>query len=99
MRMSKLIAGAALAIGMAVSAVPSQAAPISMNMTLADTAAGKSLAKQVHYRPYYHGHAGNHRGEYRHRHHNRCRAWHNECADRWGWGTWRFRRCVIRHGC
>jgi len=29
----------------------------------------------------------------------RCRAWRHECADRWGWGTWRFRRCLIRHGC
>lgn len=28
-----------------------------------------------------------------------CRAWHRECAARWGWGGWRFRRCLARHGC
>lgn len=29
----------------------------------------------------------------------RCRAWRRECADRWGWGGPRFRRCMWRHGC
>jgi hypothetical protein len=29
----------------------------------------------------------------------RCWFWRNECASRWGWGGWRFRRCLIRHGC
>jgi hypothetical protein len=29
----------------------------------------------------------------------RCWAWRKECAARWGWGTWRFRRCLARHGC
>jgi hypothetical protein len=29
----------------------------------------------------------------------RCRFWRRECAFRWGWGGWRFRRCMIRHGC
>lgn len=29
----------------------------------------------------------------------RCRAWRNECARRWGWGGWQFRRCLARHGC
>ncbi len=29
----------------------------------------------------------------------RCRAWRHECAARWGWGGWRFRRCLARHGC
>lgn len=29
----------------------------------------------------------------------RCWAWRRECAARWGWGTWRFRRCLARHGC
>jgi hypothetical protein len=27
-----------------------------------------------------------------------CRFWYRECRARWGWG-WRFRRCVVRHGC
>jgi hypothetical protein len=29
----------------------------------------------------------------------RCRAWRRECAVRWGWGGWRYRRCVRLHGC
>jgi len=29
----------------------------------------------------------------------RCWYWRNECAARWGWGTWRYRRCLARHGC
>jgi hypothetical protein len=29
----------------------------------------------------------------------RCWYWRNECAARWGWGNWRFRRCLSRHGC
>jgi len=28
-----------------------------------------------------------------------CVRWRHICARRWGWGGWRFRRCVIRHGC
>jgi hypothetical protein len=29
----------------------------------------------------------------------RCHAWRRECAARWGWGTWRWARCLARHGC
>lgn len=28
-----------------------------------------------------------------------CRGWRRECGARWGWGGWRFRRCLARHGC
>lgn len=28
-----------------------------------------------------------------------CGLWRHECADRWGWRTWRFNRCLARHGC
>ena len=30
---------------------------------------------------------------------DRCRAWRRECADRWGWRTDRWYRCLARHGC
>jgi hypothetical protein len=30
---------------------------------------------------------------------SRCQAWRFTCADRWGWGTWRFRRCMRLHAC
>ena len=28
-----------------------------------------------------------------------CRHWRHECADRFGWGGFRFQRCLDRHGC
>jgi hypothetical protein len=28
-----------------------------------------------------------------------CRYWRHECARRWGWGGWRWRRCPALHGC
>lgn len=28
-----------------------------------------------------------------------CWRWRHICADRWGWGGPRFRRCMWRHGC
>ena len=28
-----------------------------------------------------------------------CRRLRNDCAHRWGWGTWRFNRCVNSRGC
>ncbi len=28
-----------------------------------------------------------------------CRRWRWRCADRWGWHTRRFYRCLWRHGC
>jgi hypothetical protein len=29
----------------------------------------------------------------------RCIEWRHICADRWGWGSWRFRRCLRLHAC
>jgi hypothetical protein len=29
----------------------------------------------------------------------RCRFWRDECAVRWDWGTWEYRRCLRRHDC
>ena len=29
----------------------------------------------------------------------RCRHWRHECAQRWGWRTPRYFRCLERHGC
>jgi hypothetical protein len=29
----------------------------------------------------------------------RCRAWRRECAERWGWRSERWHRCLARHGC
>ena len=32
-------------------------------------------------------------------HHHRCDRSRHACADRWGWGGPRFRRCLWHHGC
>jgi hypothetical protein len=29
----------------------------------------------------------------------RCYYWRRVCADRWPWLGWRFRRCMVIHGC
>jgi len=36
---------------------------------------------------------------YRPVYYNGCRAWARECADRWGWRTWRWGRCMRAHAC
>ena len=28
-----------------------------------------------------------------------CWRWRHICAHRWGWRTWKFHRCLVRHGC
>jgi hypothetical protein len=28
-----------------------------------------------------------------------CSRWRAECSNRWGWRTWRYRRCMTYHGC
>lgn len=28
-----------------------------------------------------------------------CSTWREECADRWGWRTRGYYRCMYRHGC
>ncbi len=30
---------------------------------------------------------------------NYCARWRHACANRWGWSTWRYRRCITAHGC
>ena len=37
--------------------------------------------------------------DYRGRYVNHCVRWRHECRERWGLGTWRFRRCMSIHGC
>lgn len=33
------------------------------------------------------------------RRYGRCSAWRDECGDRWGYGSWRYDRCLARRGC
>ena len=36
---------------------------------------------------------------YRTRYVNHCSRWRDVCHNRWGWRTWRYRRCMSIHGC
>ncbi len=93
MRIAPMIAGAIVALSMSAAATPSIAAPALPDISTA----APSNVEHVDWR-------GRH---WRHRHwgggggggFGYCRSWRHECAARWGWGTWRFRRCMNIHGC
>ena len=85
MRIASLTAAVVVAGGLALAAgAPAQAAPISPSQ---QTGITQSLIQPVQYwrRPGWRG--------------GRCVKWRNICANRWGWGGPRFRRCMIGHGC
>jgi hypothetical protein len=104
-QMRLMLAGAIVAASASWSSA--QAAPIGMTSG-GLLAGGSSLAEKVHgwHRDCAWGPQGYHRHVpgygivpcYRGPSH-RCRAWRHECAARWGWGGWRYRRCLERHGC
>jgi hypothetical protein len=87
MTLKVLAVAAALAAGAAFAShvTPAAAVPAAGSQQSVVTD-GSSLVEQVHRRRYW-------------RYPGRCFAWRHECADRWGWGTWRFERCLARHGC
>lgn len=104
--LSALIFSAALAVGAnAVQAAPSSA----VNGVAANGGAG--LVTQVADLDVYVGRPYGHRRWHRRgprygvyvdgprRGYRRCRNWRHECADRFGWRSWRFDRCMRRHGC
>lgn len=63
-------------------------------MQFGTQAADNSFVQPVHDHWRYRDWRRRDEGGWRH-----CRAWRHRCADRWGWGTWDFRRCLRRHGC
>jgi hypothetical protein len=111
MRNTTLMAGAALAFGMMIAAAPSQASPgvphvsTNGNYTIQvrddddDDHHRRNNRGRLQFRIY----GGEHEGR---RHHddegyqrNSCRSVRHECGDEYGWGSWRFRRCVRHQGC
>lgn len=106
MRIASILAGAVLALGLAGTVAPSQAAPFVPNVSKADSAVQQTrMGHGGHHGRHHFRHGGPRFGiylgpSYRYRtHFNSCRLTRANCADRWGWGTWRFRRCVRNHGC
>lgn len=84
MRIASLLAGTVIAGSMMLLAGPSQAAPLSGAQSLPQLSSEALTLKQdVQYRRY----------------HRRCAKWRHICSDRWGWGSWRMRRCMRMRGC
>jgi hypothetical protein len=103
MRTASMFAGMAMAVAMMAATTASEAAPRLPHMS-----ASSDLVTQVRddYDEYEHGMRRRHEGDYRpwrsrrhHREFDGCRATRHMCAERFDWGSWRFRRCVRRHGC
>ena len=98
---TKLTLGAAVVVAAAFF-TPVSAAPFAPQTTRVDVAATDSgLVTQVHHNHHrHHRHFpyislyldGNHVGY-------SCRSWRHRCADRFGWGTGAYERCLWRHGC
>ena len=79
-----------------VQAAPLSATPLASVSQLADQT-GSGAMQKVDWRSEY---CWRHPGNWRcHERHNYCGRWRHECADRWGWNTWRFRRCLRWHEC
>jgi len=97
-----LLAGVLMAA--ALTSPPASAATLSTATTVVVTDVDRSLAQKVQYgydrRRYDEGHRYDHRRHYDHdRYYDRCRWVRHRCADRYGWGTWEYRRCVAWRGC
>ncbi|KAB2919622.1 MAG: hypothetical protein F9K29_04710 [Hyphomicrobiaceae bacterium] len=69
-----------------------------------------SALVRVWHHGHHHHHHRHHHHHWRHHHHRHgfvefgyggghCRHWRNVCADRWGWHTRGYHRCLWRHGC
>jgi hypothetical protein len=85
MRIVPLLAASVVAIGLSASASTSEAAQL-----LPRVETNQSLAQPVYWRRHYWrpGIGGGY-----------CWRWRHICADRWGWGSGRFYRCLAIHGC
>lgn len=94
MRLKALVVAAALAAGAAFAPPPASAAALSGAEAVQTRIVAGSLLEEVGHRRHRH---------WRHWHHHhrfgRCARVRHYCAHRWGWGTWRYYRCVHRRGC
>jgi hypothetical protein len=98
MIMAAAVLGFAGLIGMEAPATAASASIIPMPLQAQIPAQG-DLLQQVHWRGEFCYHNPYHWRCRRYGHHNYCRNWRWRCADRWGWHTRRYYRCLRRHGC
>lgn len=110
MRVATFLAGTFIALGMAAVVTPVSAAPLAplavdsqtLIQNVADWDGGDRRDRGDRGDRWDRGDRGDRWGRgdgWRHHRFNRCHSWRRECADRWGWGGPRFRRCLWRHGC
>ena len=104
MSTASMLEGMAMAVTMRAATSATGAAPLLPQMS-----ASSDQVTQVRddYEDYDRGmrrrsHDGEYRPWHRRRHHREfdgCRVTRHMCAERFDWGSWRFRRCVRRNGC
>jgi hypothetical protein len=87
MKLKTFAVAAALAIGATFAPQMASAASLPASGSYQSAVPASSMLQEV-------GHRHWHRP-----HFNRCRMARHICADRFGWGTWRFYRCVENRGC
>jgi hypothetical protein len=100
-----IVAAVLTVSALVVSRAPADAAPISVApmTSVAQQLAvktGGTVVEKVRWRGgFCYRHPRSWRCLKRVRVHRYCRNWRGECAERWGWHTPRYRRCLRRHGC
>lgn len=90
MKLKPFIVAAAIATGAALAPQMASAASLPAASAQQSAAPQSSMVEEVGRRHW-------------HRHHrphfSRCRIVRHTCADRFGWSSWRFHRCVASRGC
>lgn len=90
MKLKALIVTAAIAAGAALAPQIASAASLPAAGAHQSALPENSMLHEVGRRHWHHRHRP---------HFNRCRVARHVCADRFGWSTWRFHRCVANRGC
>lgn len=105
MRYASALAGAFMLFGLATAATPSLAGPVAAKVPHAGSGVlnvadwdGPRRDRRWRDDRFDDRRFDDHDG-FRHRRWRRCGYWRHECADRWGWRSFRFERCLARHGC
>ncbi len=81
--MKQFLAAAAILVPLALAANSAQAAPANPFVSHAPAASSSIVLADWDDRGW----------------RRRCHFWRHECAERWPGLGWRFRRCLVIHGC
>lgn len=90
MNLKALTIAAVIAVGASLAPQMASAASLPAAGAAQSAIPDSSMLHEVGRRHWHHGHRP---------HFNRCRVARHVCADRFGWGSLRFRRCVAVRGC